>query len=221
MAQTYLQLVNKVLIALREDEVRGFTEPYAKMIAQFVNEAKAEVEDKGPWQALRTEITFASAASATTSTLTSTNERSYVLRDGDGRAMVFRTDSGSEQQIQVIPIETLRALRLSSDSTTAEPQYVAFVSNGTDLVAHFYPLPDAIYNYKGVFVVPQAELSDKDDLLTINYRPVVQLATFYAMDERGSEFSGRLETTREKYTMQLAEYQLADFGTEIRTMQEE
>jgi len=199
VAQTYLQLINKVLVALREDEVLGVTEPYAKLIGQFVNEAKEDIEDAAPWRALRTEVSFAATANTTTTTLTSTNDRSYLMNTPVGEPLLFRTDAGDESPVAVIPIERLRQLRLASDASERnEPCYVAFTSDGTNQVAHFWPTPDATYNYKGVFVVPQAELTAKTDTLTIPYRPVVLRAIWYAMDERGSEFAGRLETALAK-----------------------
>lgn len=217
---TFLQLVNKVLVALREDQVAGFSsEPYTSMIQQFVNQAKEEIEDVGPWQSLRTEIAFSSAASTTTATVTGTTDRSYVLLDSEGRGMVFKTATGEECQIPVIPIEQLRRLRLGSDATTTqEPSFVAFVSDGTNLIAHFYPTPDAVYAYKGVFVVPQADLSDETDTLTIPQHPVVRKAIFYAMDERGSEFAGRLEVEAARADAALSAAILRDFGTEELTV---
>jgi len=221
MAQTYLQLINKVLVALREDEVLGIVETYTKMIGQFVNDAKAEIEDAGPWKALRTEVSFAATASTNTTTVTGTTDRSYIMHDPQSREMLFRTDTNNEKQITVVPIETLRAMRLSSDATELnEPNYVAFTSDGTNLIAHFWPTPDTTYNYKGVFVVPQADLSEETDTLTIPYRPVVRKAIFYAMDERGSEFAGRLETEAAKAQRALEEAILADFGSDPMTFVE-
>jgi hypothetical protein len=221
MAQTYLQLINKVLVALREDNVLGLNEAYTKMIGQFVNDAKEEVEDATAWKALRTEVSFASAANTTTTTLTSTNDRSYVLYDMTGNAQCFRTDSGDESRVTVVPLETLRALRLSSDAADRnEPCYVAFTSNGTNQVAHFWPTPDAVYNYKVVMVVPQDDLEEETDTLTIPWRPVVLRATYLAMDERGSEFAGRLETTQLRAEKALAQAMLTDISTDDWTVVE-
>ena len=221
MAQTYLQLINKVLVALREDEVLGVTEPYAKLIGQFVNEAKEDIEDAAPWRALRTEVSFAATANTATTTLTGTNDRSYLMNTPTGESMLFRTDAGDESSVEVLPIERLRQLRLSSDASERnEPCYVAFTSDGTNQVAHFWPTPDATYNYKGIFVIPQAELTAKTDTLTIPYRPVVLRAIWYAMDERGSEFAGRLETALAKAERSLAEAILVDLGQEHFTATE-
>lgn len=220
MAKTFLQLVNYVLTALREDAVAAFSEPYTLMIAQMVNDAKEEVEDAGTWRALRTEVTFTSTAATDTTTLSTTNDRSYLLLDDEGMPMLFRTDTGQQMRVNVVSMEQLRGMRLGSPPMTQLPAAVAFTSNGTNQIAHFFPTPDATYNYKGVFVIPQAELSDKTDTLTVPWRPVVRRAIFFAMDERGSEFSGRLETEAAKAQKALDQAILNDFGSEAMQLYE-
>ena len=55
---TYLELVNKVLIRLREDEVGSVNQTaYSKLVGEFVNDAARLVEDAWDWSALRTTLT--------------------------------------------------------------------------------------------------------------------------------------------------------------------
>ena len=57
MATTYLQLVNNVLVRLRENEVSSVSDtPYSSLIGVFVNDAKREVENAAMWQALNQTI---------------------------------------------------------------------------------------------------------------------------------------------------------------------
>jgi len=221
VAKTFLQLVNYVLTSLREDTVLGFTESYAAMIAQMVNDAKEDVEDSGPWRALRTAVSVAATSGNATTTLTSTNPRSYIMYGGDLQAQFFRTDAGHEAQITVVGIEVLRQYQNSAAADNSQPSFVAFTTDGTNLVCHFWPTPDATYNYRGIFVIPQAELSATTDTLTIPWRPVARQAVFYAMDERGSEFSGRLETEAAKAKSALDGAIAADFGLDEITAQEQ
>lgn len=220
-AKTFLELVNYVLHALREDEVQSFAESYTKMIAQFVNDAKEEVEDAGPWKALRTEISFTSNPSETFVEVTGTNYRSYILRDKENTELLFRSDSGSERRIPVVPLETVRNNRLSAQPVSQEPYQVAFGSDGTQLVAYFYPTPDTAYTYTGIFVVPQDELVETTDTLTIPWKPVVRQAVYFAMDERGSEFAGRVETEAGKAQDALMNAILSDFGADDMTLTEQ
>lgn len=222
MAQTFLQLINKVLVALREDTVMGLNESYTQMIGQFINDAKEEIEDGHAWRCLRTEVSFSATSGNNTTTLTSTNYRSYVVRDNFNQPMVYKTVANEESQIQVVPIEVLRTYRLSSDAdVTNEPSMVAFTTDGTNVIAHFWPKPDATYTYKAVMIVPQDDLEAEADTLTIPWRPVVLKATFLAMDERGSEFAGRLETTAGRAQKSYDQAVLNDLGAEELTLVEE
>jgi len=55
---TYLELVNDVLVRLREDEVTAVTDTaYSKLIGKFVNDAKRQVEDAYTWNALSETLT--------------------------------------------------------------------------------------------------------------------------------------------------------------------
>ena len=50
---TYLELVNDVLIRLREAEVETVSQTdYSKLIGKFVNDAKRQVEDAYSWNVL-------------------------------------------------------------------------------------------------------------------------------------------------------------------------
>ena len=50
MAMTYLQLVNKVLVRLREDQVTSVaSNDYSLLVGEFVAQAASEVEDAWNW----------------------------------------------------------------------------------------------------------------------------------------------------------------------------
>ena len=68
--------------------------------------------------------------------------------------------------------------------------------------------------------VPWNILAAKTDTLTIPWRPVVAKAILYAMDERGSEFSGRTEFVARRADQLLANAILADSGSEGYTVSE-
>ena len=60
---TYLEIVNSVLIRLRENEVQSVNEnSYSKLIGELVNDAKRIVEDSWDWHALRTTFTVNTVA---------------------------------------------------------------------------------------------------------------------------------------------------------------
>jgi hypothetical protein len=76
-------------------------------------------------------------------------------------------------------------------------------------------------NGPGVFIVPQADLVETTDYLTVPWKPVARQAVFFAMDERGSEFAGRIETEGAKAQDALMNALLIDFGADNLTIQEQ
>jgi uncharacterized membrane protein YoaK (UPF0700 family) len=64
---TYLDIVNKVLRRLRESEATtvqgtGNINSYTRLIGDYVNEAKAQIETSYDWSALRDTLTLTTAA---------------------------------------------------------------------------------------------------------------------------------------------------------------
>jgi len=95
--KTYLQLVNDVLIRLREAEVTSVTDTsYSKLIGKFVNDAKRQVEDAYNWNALSETLTVS----------TSADLFNYVMTDAGIRFRVFDVgvDSNGDTQVDLYPI---------------------------------------------------------------------------------------------------------------------
>ena len=60
---TYLELVNDVLVRLRESTVSTVGETtYSSLIGKFVNDAKRQIEDSYSWNCLSTVVTVTTAA---------------------------------------------------------------------------------------------------------------------------------------------------------------
>jgi hypothetical protein len=76
----YLELVNNVLIRLREDEVTAPTDtPYSKLISTFVNDAKRIVEDSFQWNVLTETLTVTTSADLFNYVLTGSGQRFRVM----------------------------------------------------------------------------------------------------------------------------------------------
>ena len=76
----YLELVNDVLIRLREDEVTAPTDtPYSKLIGVFVNDAKRIVEDSFQWNVLTETLTVTTSADLFNYVLTGSGQRFRVM----------------------------------------------------------------------------------------------------------------------------------------------
>lgn len=199
MATTYRNLLNNVLIALREDQIPGttaeITDEYHLLLGLFINQIKEIIEDQHNWRALRTseDLTFASVSSAA---FTTANERSRVLRvqdemAGEERALVFDiTDTSNPYRLREIDMAELLRRREMETSNGGDPSYFSMDNSGENAMAlQVYPTPTDTRTIRVFTVTPQANL-DADMLDTnikIPARPIEAGAIWYALEERGEE----------------------------------
>lgn len=218
---TYLQLINRVLRKLREGQISSISSEKALFYGQLVNETKTDLENAGPWFALRTWLTGSLTPSSPDLDLTaSTDEYSYLMYEGVECPMAFITTADKERRLGVLSWSEMDSWHtLQPDADEGQPTHVAFRNNGTGLVAKFFPTPDLAYTYRFEMVVNQAELSDASDVISIPATPVWREAVVRAMEERGEEFSGSLEAERGRAQEALMQAILADWGGEQRTFE--
>lgn len=209
---TFLQLVNKVLQRLRQDQAVGVTGGYNALIAALVNDAKRDVEDAGPWYALRTTINGTlTPATATLDLSADTNERSYLLFTKN-LPLAFVTTADKEQRLSVVELGEIQALQaLDPDAQNDVPYAVAFARSEDGLVAHFFPTPDAAYTVRFVMVVPQDDLVNKNDELTVPAAPVWTQALAFAAEERGEEMGTTVARLQERADKALLDAMSMDF----------
>ncbi len=188
---TALQLVNKALIELREAVVTDFSATYTILALQKLNQAKREVEDAHPWDALRTVITFPTVSGTETynvgtggvGTGGTTNERSYLVKDERGREMVY--DVSSKTQLQLVGVEYHRSLSQLAQMTNAAPGPFSVIRAATGSTFRFYPKPNGIYSISSTWVIPSPDFTTTTDTLLIPAAPVYLLAAAYLAAERG------------------------------------
>lgn len=177
---TYLQLVNAVLVRLREPEVSSVaSNAYSLLIGKFVNDAKRQVEDSWNWDSLSTTIT-----------VNTSNGVSNYLVTGSGRrhkdATVNNTTSLS--RLTLAPIQWIVDQQQLSNVTPAQLSHYAWNgTDGTDSKVELFPTPDGVYALKFNLYVPQVELSADGDILTVPYDPVEAGAYARALVERGED----------------------------------
>lgn len=203
MPKTYIELVNLVHGFMRHDtdETALDADEDTIIAANFINEAKREVEDHWKWNALRATVTFDSVVDQTsydTSSLavvssdpTVTTERSELLEDPEtGMPLFWDVTSGGEFRLKRRTREHVIAqLRLDPNSV-ATPGFFAMFNNGSGLTVLLREVPSAVRSYSCEVYTPQAELSAAADTLTCPWRPVMLRATALAKGEIGEEFSG-------------------------------
>ena len=178
---TYLDLVNNVLVRLREDEVVSVTDnSYSKLIGKFVNDAKRQVEDAWNWNALRSTLTITTTASTFNYELNGAGVRFRTLDVVNDTSNVFMEQRSSSY---------FNNLFLNSTPDSGEPRYYSFngVSSDGDTQIDVYPIPDGVYSIRFNAVVPQAALSAGTDTLLVPSEPVILGAYARAVIERGED----------------------------------
>ena len=77
---TYLELVNDVLVRLREPTVATVTATdYSTLIGKFVNDAKRQIEDAFSWNVLGQTITVTTTSGTYSYALTGAGQKFQVL----------------------------------------------------------------------------------------------------------------------------------------------
>jgi hypothetical protein len=200
MVMNYLELVNEVLVRLRENEVSAVTDtPYSKLISKFVNDAKRQVEDAYNWNALTYTLTAT----------TSTGVFNYALTGSGQRFKVIDViNSEDNWKLETVPTKTMNDWFLNNDPTeTGSPAYYSFngVNANLDTQVDLYPIPDGVYNIFFNVILPQPALSASSDEILVPSEPVIFLAYAKALVERGEDAG---MTSAEAY--QLYQTSLAD-----------
>jgi hypothetical protein len=178
---TYLQLVNDVLIRLRENEVSSVSDnAYSKLIGKFVNDAKRQCEDAYNWNAL----------SDTLSATTGADIFNYVLVGSGQRFRVIDViNDTNDYMLELQTTDQMNKLFLIQTAQKDQPRYYNF--NGTDsngdTQVDLYPIPNGVYNLRFNVIKPQPPLSANSDSLLIPSEPVIFNALARAMGERGED----------------------------------
>ena len=176
---TYLEAINKVLIRLREDTVEDLSEPYTKLIGEFVNSSKREVEDSIRWVQLRTTVQIVTVAGTSRYTLTSSGNRAKIM---------YAINATSEHKMKLANSEWMTMQFTTSSTQQSSPVYydINGQTNG-DFNVDIYPIPDSVYNLNFNMVIPQDELTGISEELIVPEQPVVLGAYAKAIAERGED----------------------------------
>ena len=179
---TYLELVNDVLVRMREPEVSTVQENVlSKLIGKLVNDAKRQVEDAYKWTSLVTDISVATVADTSTYTVTGSGSRYKVSELHNTTKFIGLTP---------VPLSTYNLWSGSSaNPQRSSPTYYCFngISAAGDAKVMLWPIPDAVYNINVQLYVPQASLSADSDTLKVPSEPVILGAFARALVERGED----------------------------------
>jgi hypothetical protein len=179
---TYLELVNDILVRLREPEVSTVQEnTLSKLVGKLVNDAKRQVEDAYKWSALLTEIPVTTADNTSTYTIVGSGSRFKVSELHNTTNFVG---------LNAIPLATYNSWSGSSGTPQrGAPNYYCFngIDSNGDAKVMLWPVPDAAYVLSVQLYVPQLALSSDSSTMLVPSEPVILGAFARALVERGED----------------------------------
>jgi hypothetical protein len=225
LARTYLQLVNDVLVRLREAPVATVSQTsYSNLVGALINDAKREVEDAWQWSSLLDYLQFSTVAGQSTydTNLMSTrysstpvsgstaSDRSRLwLDDRESTPILLNVSLNHEARLTYEPVLNNQVIKQqilnqptqgrtppSSWQIIQSDQY--FQAGNWNKQVLLYGLPDAVYTMRLFIVNPQNELTADADTMKVPSAPVVQKAYLYTLYERGEELGETLTLTAQK-----------------------
>jgi len=198
-SMNYIQLVNDVLIRLREPEASSVSDnAYVKLIARYVNDSKRQVEDSYNWNALSETLSATTTADVFNYVLTGSGQRFRVidvLNDTDNFFVENASTVWMDQQF------------LLTTAQKGSPKYYNF--NGTnsngDTQVDLFPIPNGSYNIRFNIIKPQVPLVANADILLVPEEPVILGALARAQAERGEDGGVQSGETYVLYRQSLAD----------------
>ena len=171
--------MNNVLRRLREEEVTSVTEStYAKMVGDFINDAKVMVEESTDWSALRTTISINVSTGDNQYSLTGCGDNVKVmsaLNDTENCYLAYQTKDWFNEQLYINSI------------VDGSPRYYTFdgLDDNGDTQVLVSPRPNASQTLRFDVIKRQAELTANTDVLKVPSKPVIHMALALLSRERG------------------------------------
>jgi hypothetical protein len=210
---TYLELVNDVLVRLRETTVSTVSETsYSSLIGKFVNDAKRQIEDAFAWNVLGTTITLSTTAGTYSYALTGAGQKFQV---------VDVINATSNVGMKNIDFASMNRKQNFSTPVSGIPSEYAFdgINGSYDTKVTLYPRPDGVYSIPFSLTVPQATLTSDSTVVAVADTLVVQNAYARALVERGEDGGLSSSEAYQLYKAMLSDY-IALEGTRYPENQE-
>jgi hypothetical protein len=182
--KTYLELVNTVLVAMREAPVSDVTQSnYTRLVGELINDAKEQVEDAHSWAAQLQTFNIGIIA----------YEGKYSLTGYGQRGIIDSVVSLKNNNY--LSLTTRRRIQEQAIQNPAYGDISEYANVGVDPVGNSIiqvaPMPsdNSMMTITGWFA--QSALKDNADILRIPHRCVTSLAIALAVRERG-EVTGQV-----------------------------
>jgi hypothetical protein len=210
---TYLELINDVLIRLREPVVTSNNQTtYSTLIGKFVNDAKRQVEDAFAWNALGTTITLSTTSGTYQYSLTGAGQKFQVID-------VLNVTSNIS--MKNIDFASMNRKQNFSTPVSGIPSEYCFdgIDGSYDTKVTIYPRPDGVYSIPFSLTVPQATLALDATVVAVPDVLVAQNAYARALVERGEDGGTSSSEAYLLYKSMLSDY-IALEGTRYPENQE-
>ena len=185
---TYRELINQVLIRLREDTISSdwsgnindssVISAYQKVIGSLVNDAKRSMEERHDWLNLRETVDI--------STVNGT--KNYNLSSGQEIKIIDSVNNDTGMHLNQVSKVYINTVKYPTDPT-GEPLYYAF--NGSDasnnLKIDLSPVPTEAHTISFDIIKFQNDLTEADTVISVPEKPVVLGAWAMAIAERGED----------------------------------
>lgn len=179
---TYLELVNDVLVRLREPEVTTVqANTLSKLIGKLVNDSKRQVEDAYNWSALTNTINVTTVADTYQYTLTGSGNRFRPYAARNVSKLVDLTNA---------PVTSVEAfLAATTTPQKGAPTYYCFkgIDSVGDAKIEVFPVPDSGYSLSFDLYIPTGTLVNDTDTIKVPSEPIVAGAYARALVERGED----------------------------------
>jgi hypothetical protein len=178
---TYLELINDVLVRLREPTVSTNLETtYSTLLGKFVNDAKRQVEDAFAWNVLGTTITLSTTSGTYSYSLTGSGQK-FQVQD-----VINATSNVGMKNIDFVSMNRYQNFSTPINGIPSNYAFDGVDSNG-DTKVTLYPRPDGVYSIPFSLTVPQATLSADATVVKVPDFLVAQNAYARALVERGED----------------------------------
>ena len=210
---TYRELINEVLVRLREETVSSdwsgaindssTINDYQKVIGSLINDAKRSIESYHDWLVLRETVNVSTVAST----------KNYNLSSGQEFKVLDVVNNSTGNQLAQVSRTYLNSIMYPTDPT-GEPNYYGF--NGADssnnLKVDLSPIPDVVQTISFDIVKYQDTLTSATTVVKIPHQPIILGAYARAIAERGEDGGTQSSIAAQEAASSLAQAVMMDSG---------
>lgn len=180
--QTLLQIVNAILVRMRESTVATYNETdYSKLIAGLVNQVATEIQEAWYWHDMRETYSVSAVPSTTNYALTGSGMNAVVI-SGWNTTTLTELTRGTVREFDA------NFFGVSTVLTGPPDRYIpAGVDSNFDLTIDIYPAPDSTNALKFTVYVPQADLASGSTVALVPQNVLMEETIARLKIERGDE----------------------------------